>query len=76
MRSATITLEGPNVPLIRKSLLPETLKEIPRARVRLKGDDNVLEIVIEAEDTGALRAAMNAYLRWAAVSEKIGEEVG
>ena len=76
MRSARITLRGPNASMIRESLLPEASKEIPRARVRLEGDDDALEIIIEAEDTGALRAAMNAYLRWAAISESIGEEVG
>ncbi|MFQ5909748.1 MAG: KEOPS complex subunit Pcc1 [Thermoplasmata archaeon] len=76
MRFARITLRGPNVSLIRQSLLPEASKEIPRARVRFEGKGDVLEIVIEADDTGALRAAANAYLRWAAISERIGEEVG
>jgi tRNA threonylcarbamoyladenosine modification (KEOPS) complex Pcc1 subunit len=76
MRSARITLRGLNASLIRKSLLPEASEEIPRARVSLEGDDKTLEIVIEADDTGALRAAMNAYLRWATISQSIGEEVG
>ncbi|MFQ6107857.1 MAG: KEOPS complex subunit Pcc1 [Thermoplasmata archaeon] len=76
MRSARITLRGPNVSLIQESLLPETSKEIPRAKVRLEGGKDVLEITIQADDTGALRAATNAYLRWAAISERIGDEVG
>lgn len=76
MRRARITLCGPNVSLIRRSLLPETSKEIPKARVGLSGDEDALEITIEAEDTGALRAAANAYLRWATISERIAEEVG
>lgn len=76
MRRARITLCGPNVSLIRRSLLPETSKEIPKARVKLSGDEDTLDITIEAEDTGALRAAANAYLRWAAISERIAKEVG
>ncbi|MFQ6128763.1 MAG: KEOPS complex subunit Pcc1 [Thermoplasmata archaeon] len=76
MRSARITLRGPNISLIGKSLLPETSKEIPRARVKLESGKDALDIIIEADDTGALRATVNAYLRWAAVSERIAEEVG
>jgi tRNA threonylcarbamoyladenosine modification (KEOPS) complex Pcc1 subunit len=35
-----------------------------RANVKLKKDGLFLAITVEAEDTVALRATLNAYLRW------------
>ena len=35
-----------------------------RAKVKLKKDGLFLAITVEAEDTVALRATLNAYLRW------------
>jgi tRNA threonylcarbamoyladenosine modification (KEOPS) complex Pcc1 subunit len=35
-----------------------------RANVRLQKDGLFLAITVEAEDTVALRATLNAYLRW------------
>jgi tRNA threonylcarbamoyladenosine modification (KEOPS) complex Pcc1 subunit len=35
-----------------------------RARANLKKEFNFLVVTIEAEDTVALRASLNAYMRW------------
>ncbi len=50
---------------VRNSLLPEVNKPNPnRARVNLFGEDRVLTLLVEADDTVALRSALNTYLRW------------
>ena len=35
-----------------------------RANIKLEGDGLFLVLAVEAEDTIALRATLNAYLRW------------
>jgi tRNA threonylcarbamoyladenosine modification (KEOPS) complex Pcc1 subunit len=48
-----------------KALKPETTKSSTmRSRAFLEKDDTFLILKIEAKDTVALRAAVNAYLRW------------
>lgn len=47
------------------ALKPETLAiETRRASVHLKKDGCFLALTVEAEDTVALRATLNAYLHW------------
>ena len=65
---ATVTFRGPGARIVRSSLSPEAGREIPRSRVRVRGEEDVAEVLIEAEDTSALRAALNSYLRWAQVA--------
>lgn len=50
---------------LRSALAPEAEREVPRARAEIvpAGPDGI-EIVVHAEDTGALRAALNTYLGW------------
>jgi len=48
-----------------KALEPEVRKPpTTRSRAILEKEDDVLILKIEAKDTVALRAAVNAYLRW------------
>ena len=48
-----------------KALAPEAKKPVTRrARTVLEKEGNFLVLRVEAEDTVALRAALNAYLRW------------
>ncbi len=50
---------------LARSLSPEAAREVPRARSELRrAGPAVLELVVEAKDTGALRAALNTYLGW------------
>ena len=48
-----------------EALMPETKAQVTRrANVKLEEDDLFLLLTIEANDTVALRATLNAYLRW------------
>jgi tRNA threonylcarbamoyladenosine modification (KEOPS) complex Pcc1 subunit len=47
------------------ALTPETTSTVTRrANVKLEEDGLFLMVTVEAEDTVALRATLNAYLRW------------
>jgi tRNA threonylcarbamoyladenosine modification (KEOPS) complex Pcc1 subunit len=47
------------------ALIPETNSMVTRrANVKLEKDGLFLVFTVEAEDTVALRATLNAYLRW------------
>jgi KEOPS complex subunit Pcc1 len=51
--------------IIYEALMPEIEKPATvRSRVDLEKDCEVLILKIDARDTVALRAALNAYLRW------------
>jgi tRNA threonylcarbamoyladenosine modification (KEOPS) complex Pcc1 subunit len=49
---------------ILRSLEPEINSPAARSRASLAKEDDYLILKIEAKDTIALRAALNAYLRW------------
>lgn len=51
--------------IVQRALAPETAKPpTSRSRTRLEVEDGCLVLKVEARDTVALRAALNAYLRW------------
>lgn len=58
------------------ALSPEVGREIPRTRVSLTSEGDEIILNVEASDLGALRAALNSYLRWISISEEIGKMVG
>jgi tRNA threonylcarbamoyladenosine modification (KEOPS) complex Pcc1 subunit len=48
-----------------RALRPESMREVPRARAEVRRPSpTVVEIALEARDTGALRAGLNTYLGW------------
>ncbi len=50
---------------VMDALSPEINKPaLGRAQVNVRNEDNFLIIELEAEDTVALRSALNSYLRW------------
>ena len=54
---------------LARALAPEATREVPRASARvLRPAPRLLELAIEARDTGALRAALNTYLGWIALA--------
>ena len=58
------------------ALAPETNRPVNlRARTALDRDGNFLVLKVEAKDTVALRAALNAYLRWIGSAVKVLEVV-
>ncbi|MFZ0965175.1 MAG: KEOPS complex subunit Pcc1 [Candidatus Bathyarchaeia archaeon] len=68
MSSAIVRLKFPSeegLEIVFKALKPEVDKPATmRSRAKLEKDDNFLVLKVEARDTVALRAALNAYLRW------------
>jgi len=75
MRRATIVLSGPEAVVVYQALRPETGRDVPKARVSMRSARNRLTLTIDADDTSALRAAVNSYLRWADVAARVRREV-
>lgn len=75
MRRAEIVLSGEDADLVEKVLAPESGREIPRTRASVVKEGEKTFLRIEAEDTSALRAALNSFVRWGALAIAIGEEV-
>lgn len=75
MHRAVVTLEGPDADVVRRALQPEAGRELPRAAVEITGSGSRVVVTIDAEDTAALRAALNSYLRWADVALRVREGV-
>jgi tRNA threonylcarbamoyladenosine modification (KEOPS) complex Pcc1 subunit len=65
---AVVRLKSPSekhLEIILKALEPEVKKPTTlRSRESLEKDGEFLVLKVEAKDTVALRAALNAYLRW------------
>lgn len=76
MPRATLRLATPHGKAVWGALHPEVGREIPRTRVNLVPGEGEIVLNIEATDLGALRAALNSYLRWIRISEEIGNMVG
>lgn len=75
MRRATIRLDGPDSRVVYDALRPETGRDVPKARVSIRISRNRLTLTIDAEDTSALRAGVNSYLRWADIAARVRREV-
>jgi len=75
MRRATIVLSGPEAVVVYQALRPETGRDVPKARVSMRSARNRLTLTIDADDTSALRAAVNSHLRWADVAARVRGEV-
>lgn len=55
--------------VVEAALEPEELlPKSARAKVDITHRKNILSLDIDAKDTAALRAAINSFLRWAAVA--------
>jgi tRNA threonylcarbamoyladenosine modification (KEOPS) complex Pcc1 subunit len=67
-KKATVRLRLPSTEklnIVLNSLKPEANNpSTARAHTILKGEDEFLILIVEANDTVALRASLNAYLRW------------
>jgi tRNA threonylcarbamoyladenosine modification (KEOPS) complex Pcc1 subunit len=69
--SATVRLRTGRAELARwleRALLPEAAREVPRARTVVRRAGAIVELRVEASDAGAMRAALNTYLGWVALS--------
>ena len=62
---------------VQRALRPE--EELPastRCKASIRRRKNVLCLRVDAEDTAALRAALNSFLRWAIVARDMIETRG
>jgi len=50
--------------VVYNSLNPEIKQKIPKTKIKIKLEETILKIDIEANDISSLRAACNSYLRW------------
>ncbi len=50
--------------VVYDSLNPEIKHKIPKTKIKVKLEETILNIDIEAKDISSLRAACNSYLRW------------
>lgn len=58
------------------ALAPETKRPVNvRARLSLEKEGNFVVLKVEAKDTVALRASLNAYLRWISSTMRVMEVV-
>jgi len=74
MRRATITFAGPEARVVYGALRPEAGRDVPKARVSMQARRGRATLTIDADDTSALRAAVNSYLRWADVAARVRQE--
>ncbi len=74
MPRAQIRIRGDEAEIVRRALAPEAGREIPKTRVQVAGRGKTLTLTIEADDAGALRAALNSYLRWAELATGVVRE--
>jgi tRNA threonylcarbamoyladenosine modification (KEOPS) complex Pcc1 subunit len=61
----TITFDQPQTAsIIYASLLPELSKNIPQTKIKVTHAAYAISLIISAQTTPALRAAINSYSRW------------
>ena len=79
--TARITVRRPDAgsaERIERALAPEASREVPRSHARMsRPSEREIALDVDADDTGALRAALNAYLGWVRLAfeaEEIAQE--
>lgn len=76
MHMARLEIETPYAEEIAEIVQPETAEHIsPRSYAELRAEDDRLLFTARSKDTVSLRAAMNSYLRWLAMANRITEEL-
>jgi len=58
-----------------KALEPETHTSLKRSKVRMMKEGDNLNLIFEATDTSALRAAINSYLHWILLTKEVLESL-
>ncbi|MBS7250269.1 MAG: hypothetical protein KIH08_06720 [Candidatus Freyarchaeota archaeon] len=71
-----ITLPRNLLEVVFRALFPEVISGASERYIgKLKRDGDIISLEIKAEDTVALRAALNSYLRWLKIIYDINELV-
>lgn len=73
MLRARIAIDGPTAGSVIPAMGPEAGRELPRTRTTLQGEGGTVVVSIEADDTSAMRAALNSHLECIKVVQDIGE---
>ncbi len=76
VRKAWVRVETQAAETIAAALGPEAARPAPRSAVALTTTPDALVMEVEAQDTSALRATLNSYLRWASGALRMIEEAG
>ncbi len=71
MLSAELRIVSDDVETIISSLRPEAGRELPRTRISTSVSGNTGFVMIEADDSTAMRAALNSYLGCIRITENI-----
>ena len=66
-----IQLSNDESKIVFGALSPETVRKIPRTDTSVLLTDHGVKLVIDAQDTSSLRAAINSYLRWLRVATDV-----
>ncbi len=72
MRKATLAFSEKDSKEALEALKPEAEEGMKRVEIDISTDPAKIDII--AKDTRALRAALNSYLRWLDISNKITTE--
>jgi len=76
MFRATLTVSSPFASNVADAIGPEAGREIPRTRAEVCHSGDHMTLTLDADDISALRAALNSYIRWMSIAEKMSETVG
>lgn len=76
MYAAVLELEvrGPVAAAVEGALAVEAGGGIPRVETRLSRTEDDLRVDLMSEDLPSLRAAINSFLRWAAMAAEVAED--
>ncbi|MCG7844137.1 MAG: hypothetical protein MIO90_01745 [Methanomassiliicoccales archaeon] len=76
MFRATLAVRSPYASNVAQAIGPEAGREIPRTRAEVSHSEGSMTLRLDADDLSALRAALNSYIRWMSIAEKMSETVG
>lgn len=71
MLSARLRIDSPDAGAIASALGPEAGRELPRTRVAVSLSGGSALVSIDADDTTAMRAALNSYLGCIRITQDI-----
>lgn len=72
MHRAFITIESSRSDILYDAVKQETT---PRANVSVHKTDGTLEIEISSENASNLRAALNSFLKWIDLADRVGDAI-
>jgi tRNA threonylcarbamoyladenosine modification (KEOPS) complex Pcc1 subunit len=72
MHRALVTVESRKSDVVYNSIKQEAA---PRVNVRISSNGDVVEIEILSENSSNLRAALNSFLKWIDMVDRIGDVV-